>query len=280
MHTWQKILENKKIYLDVTKKTGFVQSSNCRKDFKKIKMWMLHFLFIDASKLFEFALQFIIFYNFFQILKQKNFYIMLSYFFSFILYLGVVFIMYNCDIAVAMLWIIYGGVIVIFFVYSLMWFEVSRYNWGPSMPSVALYSLIVSLFIFFIYFFSLDFDIFNYLNDLNFYVDTRTLALNFDLIKELQLIGDGLLFHTSLLFLLSMYFLFFGCLSVVVIILISKRLNKFNSTNLEVQVRKNLIDNLLVQKHQEFFIQDIENTFLTRSVAKHNRLSSKFHKIN
>lgn len=243
-------------------------------------MWMLHFLFIDASKLFEFALQFIIFYNFFQILKQKNFYIMLSYFFSFILYLGVVFIMYNCDIAVAMLWIIYGGVIVIFFVYSLMWFEVSRYNWGPSMPPMALYSLIVSLFIFFIYFFSLDFDVFNYLNDLNFYVDTRTLALNFDLIKELQLIGDGLLFHTSLLFLLSMYFLFFGCLSVVVIILISKRLNKFNSANLETQVRKNLIDNLLVQKHQEFFIQDIENTFLTRSVVKHNRLSSKFHKIN
>jgi hypothetical protein len=118
------------------------------------------------------------------------------------------------------------------------------------------------------------------LNDLNFFTDTRTLAVNFDLVKELQLIGDGLLFHTSLLFLLAMYFLFFGCLSVVVIILIAKRSDKLNSLNLESRNRQNLTNGLFVQKHQEFFIQDVENTFLTHGVIKHNRLSAKFHKIN
>ena len=90
-------------------------------------MFMEYLTFFDSLTFWEFFLQTLIIYNAFQLLKQKNFYYLLAYFFLYILFSGVYLIYIECSLAAILLWLIYFGVIIIFFVYSLMWFEQNKY---------------------------------------------------------------------------------------------------------------------------------------------------------
>ena len=82
-----------------------------------------YLLSLYTINIFEFIIQIILFYNLIQIIRQNNFYYLLSYFLLFIFYLGIYLILFDMDIACIILWILYGGVLIIFFIFSLMWFE-------------------------------------------------------------------------------------------------------------------------------------------------------------
>lgn len=242
-------------------------------------MWLTHFIFINISKWFELLLQFVVFFNFFQIIRQQNFYIMLSYFFCFVLYMGILFIFFNCDIASIIIWIIYGGVIIIFFIYSIMWFEPSRYTWN-NMTTLSFNTIfVIFCFCFCFCFCSLDV---NFLLHLYFYNVTliekeSDLALNYT--RELQLLGDGLLFNTSVLFIMSSYFLFFGCIVVVLIILVARRMTSLNSINTSILSEYQYRSTIFIQKAQSQIIQNSEELYQTYSFQKYFRITTKIHKI-
>ena len=52
---------------------------------------------------------------------------MLAYFLNFNLFLGIYLVLYDLDLLAIILWIVYGGIIIIFFMYSLMWGELSNF---------------------------------------------------------------------------------------------------------------------------------------------------------
>ena len=72
------------------------------------------FIYIREINLFEIIFQIILLYNITQLLKQSNFYYLISYFFITIIYLGIFLIVYDLDLNCVILWIIYGGVCIIY----------------------------------------------------------------------------------------------------------------------------------------------------------------------
>ena len=83
-------------------------------------MFIDYLLHIKGVKILEAVLQVVVLYNFIQFIKQKNVYYLLAYFLNTILFLGLALIFYDLDLVAIVLWIVYGGVIIIFFLYSLM----------------------------------------------------------------------------------------------------------------------------------------------------------------
>ncbi len=107
---------------------------------------------------------------------------------------------YDLDLGAIILWIIYGGVIIIFFLYSLMWIEILKIN---------IFFLDSRLLYYFSFYFYIYFIIFDILNDISvvffnsfaynmsFYFE----ILNFDIYDELELLGDSFFFFQFFFFL-------------------------------------------------------------------------------
>jgi NADH:ubiquinone oxidoreductase subunit 6 (subunit J) len=68
------------------------------------------------------------------------------------LFAGIQLIVYDLDLVAIILWIIYGGVIIIFFVYSLMWVDFSKNEYYSNKFKLFYYGF-VNFFIFFIFYF-------------------------------------------------------------------------------------------------------------------------------
>ncbi len=244
-------------------------------------MFYEYILYLKNESLIEFIIQVILFYNLIQILKQNNFYYLLAYFLNFIVYLGLYLIIFDLDIICAILWIVYGGVILIFFIYSLLWFEnIKNINYFSK------YKIIYYLFNFFILFsyfllniktieYSINITKYNTFNYRDFYA-----FLNLDTYEELDNLGWGLIYYSTFFFLIISYMLFLACCCSVVIIINSKKI-KYTYINIYyLFIKKNInLFSFNIYKYQHFFTQEYENINQIHSLNKNFKINQNFHKI-
>lgn len=234
------------------------------------------FLYLNEINLVEIIFQVILLYNITQLLKQINFYYLISYFFITIIYLGIFLILYDLDLNCVILWIIYGGICIIFFVYSLMWFEVLKVFYKNI---TYIKKNIFLIFILIISFFYYKFYKINYYLSNNLYINYY---LNSELnkIQELEILGWGLIYYTTFIFVLFSYFLLINC----IIITILNNNNKKIKTNLLNYyylyfLKNNNLYYLSFIKNQHFFIQDYENNIQNNSTVKNFKITNYFHQI-
>lgn len=217
-------------------------------------MWSFwsYFYSIQQFTVLEFVIQLILIYNMFQIFYCINFFYMLAYFLNFNLFLGIYLVLYDLDIFAIILWIVYGGIIIIFFMYSLMWGELSNF---------LLFSKNLKFFIFilvsFIYLNSLDLLDFYEIKFFNNLLVNYYEFLSYDNTEELENIGWMLIYLSTYYFLLLSYLLLFSCCAVIVIVLNSKKIKYFNFF-FELTKNKNLQFNAI--KFQNFYLQDFNFT--------------------
>lgn len=205
----------------------------------------------------EFLLQIALFYNFVQLLRQYNFYFLLAYFLTFVVFSGIQLIVYDLDLVAIVLWIIYGGVIIIFFIYSLMWVDFAKNEYYSNKFKLFYYSFISFSTFFSFYLLGLDsgyetcvitfkyFDFYMLLNQIN--------------IEELEGLGWSLIYFTTAFFLMLSYFLFLVCCTSIVIVINSKKI-KYNSQEDYINYFRNFIVkfNFNFYKVQNFFVQDYD----------------------
>lgn len=231
---------------------------------------------LKALNLLEFFLQITLFYNFIQLLRQSNFYFLLAYFLTFILFAGIQLIVYDLDLVAIILWIIYGGVIIIFFVYSLMWVDFSKNEYYSNRFKLFYYGFVnFSIFSIF-YFLNLEegfefkFLTFRYFD---FY-----LLLTQSNLEELEGLGWSLIYFTTAFFLLLSYFLFVVCCTAITIVINSKKI-KYNTQEDYINYFKQFIVkfNFNFYKVQNFFVQDYDSLYRTYINNKIFKIDTKFH---
>nr|QIB71974.1 NADH dehydrogenase subunit 6 [Gruberia lanceolata] len=236
---------------------------------------------VKGVNFLEFILQIILLYNLIQILRQDNFYYMLGYFLNFILFLGINFVMYDLDIVAIILWIVYGGVIIIFFIYSMMWIDYTKFYSISSKLTLLQYFIICFFIIFIIFFFSIEFT--NESENLVIYQifwNNYYEILQLDLNEELDILGWGVLYYSTFYFLIISYFLFLACCCVVFIIISTRKIKYKNAyTNYNYIFKNQYLYNFTIYRYQYFYLQDYENTYKLNSVNKNFKISNKFYKV-
>ena len=234
------------------------------------------FLYFKEINLIEILFQVILLYNIVQLLKQINFYYLISYFFLTIIYLGIFLILYDLDLNCVILWIIYGGICIVFFTYSLMWFEVFK-NFYKNINYMRKYIFLVIILVFFFYYYK--FYNINYFLKNNLYINYY-LNVELNKIQELEILGWGLLYYTTFIFILFSYFLLINCIIVTILNNNNKKIktNLLNYYYLYFLKNKNLYY-LSIIKNQHFFIQDYENNIQSNSVVKNFKITNYFHQI-
>ena len=164
---------------------------------------------------FELFFQLFIVYNLIQLFKQSNFFFVLAYFLNFVLFVGLSMIFCDLDLGAIILWIIYGGVIIIFFLYATMWSETVKSN-------VFFFDYRLGFFLFYVYIFYIfmhlitDFKII----EKNWIIDYIDIYMIFDVdtYEELEMLGASFFFFSLFYFILCTIALVISCFSIVVII--------------------------------------------------------------
>lgn len=242
-------------------------------------MFLFNIIYIRPLYLVEFFLQLFIFYNLVQLLKQTNFYYLLSYFILVIVYIGLFLIIYDFDLNAAILWIIYSGVIIIFFLFSIMWIDVFK-NFYKDL------SIKNNFFNFFLLLFFLVYFIFNTkIQNLHFQF-LKNCYINYynynskDIFKELELLGWGIIYYTPFLFILISYFLLLNCLIIIFIINYSKeRKYSFMYNYHSFFFKKNVLLNLNIIKNQYFYIQNSNSIYQNHTITKNYKITNYYHTI-
>ena len=205
----------------------------------------------------------------------------MAYFLNTILFLGLGLIFYDLDLVVIILWIVYGGVIIIFFLYSLMWYETARLFYYNSKSRLFSYGVSFSFFLLIMYYFNLELS--NETVNLplaqvilvNYYE-----ILNFDIYEELESLGWGIVYYTTFLFVLISYLLFLACCTVVVLIINSKKIRYTSIDNYFNYIKNNSdLFYFNIYKTQNFYVQDYETTYQESSTVKNFKVSHTFHSI-
>lgn len=234
------------------------------------------FFYLNNINFLELIFQVIIIYNIYQILNQSNFYYIISYFFLLIIYFGIFLILYDLDLNCIILWIIYGGICIIFFIYSLMWFEVFKSFYKNITFQKKNYFIIILIII----------TILNYrYTDINYFFQNK-FYLNYyeinelDKIQELEILGWGILYYTTILFILFSYFLLFNCIIVTILNNNNKKIknNLLNYYYYYFLKNQNLYF-LSFIKNQHFFNQEYENNYQNYSLLKNYKITNYFHQV-
>lgn len=234
------------------------------------------FFYIRDINLVEFFLQITILYNIMQLLKQLNFYYLLAYFFLTVIYLGIFLIIYDLDLNCVILWIIYGGICIIFFIFSLMWFEIFKNLYKNTFFQKKFF--FIPIFLIFL-FFNYKHTNVDYILNNKFYTNYY-LMNELDRIQELELLGWGIIYYTTFLFILFSYFLLINCITVTILNNNSKKIknNILNYYYLYFLKNKNLY-HISYIKNQHFFLQDYENNNQTYSLNKNYKITNYFHQL-
>lgn len=201
---------------------------------------------------------------------------------NFILFLGLYLILFDLDIICIILWILYGGVIIIFFIYSLLWFENIKNNKYINKYRFIYYFFSFILFIFFCLINNLDYLDTNFkkVNDTLYVWKDFYIFLVNDINEELENLGWGILYYSTFFFLILSYMLFLSCCIAIVIILNAKKVKYLFINIYYLLFKKNV--NLLsfnIFKYQHFYTQDYENINQIYSIHKNFKVTNKFHKI-
>lgn len=244
-------------------------------------MFIEYLLHLKGIKFLETLLQVTVLYNFIQFIRQKNIYYLLAYFLNTILFLGLVLIFYDLDLVAIILWVVYGGVIIIFFLYSLMWYENARLIYYNSKSRLFTYGISCGFFGLIMYYFNLEFST----ETINLPLAQLTLVnyyeiLNFDIYEELEGLGWGLVYYTTFLFILISYLLFLACCTVVVLIINSKKIRYVGIDNYFNYIKNNSdLFYFNIYKNQNFYVQDYETTYQDSGTVKNFKVSHNFHSM-
>lgn len=189
-------------------------------------------------------------------------------------------ILYDLDLGAIILWIIYGGVVIIFFLYAIMWVEALKTNIF-FFESRFIYYFFSYIFLYLLFFNSvLEFDIVmceNHKYNIIFYFET----LIFDIYEELESLGDSFFFFSLFFFFLSTIVLVVTCFSIVILISNLKKIKYFSFFNFYSSLHKQLdFFKYVILKNQHFYNQEYDTTFLKYSLPKIFKVSVSFHRIN
>ena len=234
------------------------------------------FIYIKEINLFEIIFQIILLYNITQLLKQSNFYYLISYFFITIIYLGIFLIVYDLDLNCVILWIIYGGICIIFFTYSLMWFEVFK-NFYKNVNYLKknIFYIFFLIVIFFNYrHYNIDYFLKNTYY-INYYLENEL-----NKIQELEILGWGLIYYSTFIFILFSYFLLINCITITILNNNNKKIKNNLLNYYYVYLLKNKdLYYLSYMKNQHFFVQDYENNNQNFSTTKNFKVTNYYHQI-
>ena len=261
---------------------------NCKKKKKVSKKYcfflnrtyLIFYTFhLNFLNLTEFFLQTIIIYNSLQILKNNNFYYVYFYFLINLIYICIFLITYDMDLNSIILLIIYGGLMIIFLVYSIMWLEIFKNFYKLIKFKNNLVYFIIMFFTFIYYVKNTSFFSFIYFLFINSYINFYQFNSK-NLTKELEILGWGLLYYTSFIFLIISYFLFLNCLVVVTIINNSKKLkNNFLGFYFVYFLKNKNLFFFNIIKSQYFFIQDYENIYQKNTLIKNFKIINHYHQV-
>lgn len=239
-------------------------------------MVLQQFISFQIFNAVEFFFQVTLFYNFVQLLRQYNFYFLLAYFLTFVVFSGIQLIIYDLDLVAIILWIIYGGVIIIFFIYSLMWIDFARNEYYSNKFKLFYYSFIG--FVTFFSFYSLSLNSGYESHTISFKYFDFYILLNQINIEELEGLGWSLIYFTTSFFLTLSYFLFLICCTSITIVISSKKI-KYSSQEDYIDYFKNFVIkfNFNFYKVQNFFAQDYDTLYRFFINFKNFKISTIFH---
>lgn len=183
------------------------------------------------------------------------------------------------DLNSVILWIIYGGLCIIFFIYSLMWFEIFKNFYKLIKIKINMYIYIfLFVLIFYILLNSKNLNITFYLNN-NFFLNYYELNIKNN-IQELEMLGWGIIYYSTIIFIIISYFLLLNCFIIFIIINNIKKIknNTLNYYYIFFFKNKNLYYFNII-KNQNFFIQDYENTYQHYALNKNFKINNFFHQI-
>ena len=160
-----------------------------------------------------------------------------------------------------------------------MWFEIFKNSYKFLKIKNNIYYFIIILFIIFYYLLNIKYLNFSLILKNNFYIDFYIINSK-NKIKELELLGWGLIYNFTFLFLMISYFLLLNCFIVIIIILNSKKIknNLLNNYYIYFLKNKNLYF-LNIIKNQNFYIQNYENVYQKNTLNKNFKISNFFHQI-
>ena len=239
-------------------------------------MLLEYLLWCKTASLYGFFFQLCIAYNLIQLFKQINFFFTLAYFLNLVVFVGLGMILHDLDLGAIILWVIYGGVIIIFFLFATMWSETEKSN-------IFFYDYRLMYFLFYIivsyYFISIvsDFDDFFKVTQVKFQ-DVYNIA-RCDSIEELEQLGGSFFFFSLFYFIICTIALVVACFSIVTIILTLKKIKVCSFVSYLTYCNFFFINfNAILLKNQQFYNQEQENTYLKNSIIRVHKISIKFHR--
>lgn len=225
---------------------------------------------------YEVILQLVIIYNLIQLFKQVNFFFTLAYFLNLVVFVGLSMIFFDLELGAIILWVIYGGVIIIFFLYATMWSETVKTN-------LFFFDYRLAFFLFYIYIFYCFISLVAELEFMTQYGFIRFVGvynfLGLDSYEEFEMLGASFFFFSLFFFILCTIALVVSCFSIVVIILTLKKLKAQAFVSYMLFNQKYLwFSQVIILKNQHFFNQEYDSTYLQNSTSRIYKISVKFHR--
>lgn len=225
---------------------------------------------IYLSNWWQLFLIIIIFYNLYQLIRQFNIIYFLGYFLFFITYVGLLLFYYDLDIFCLILWMVYGGLIVVVFLFLLMWDDFTKSKTISSVYQSFLYGGIIIIFSFFFIlaslgsFFTGRFSFFLNIEHASYYT-----FINLDVEEELEVLGWGFSTSHSLGIFFVTILLSLTCFVIVNIIGLGRRVRwgGFEGSISLGALQKQQFKKILLRV-QNFFIQERSSTGVPRRILK------------
>lgn len=161
-------------------------------------------------------------YNLYQLVKQQYVIYFLGYKMLFLVYLGWWLIATNLDIAALILWIVYGSFIVVVFIFTFLWLDVSKLTTFYNHIKISKQNILIMFFCI-----MFGFAITNYLDSFSYYwtiawVDYYTI-LNLQRTAEIECLGWIVSVVHPFLVIITSIILSITCVVCVVLVIASKK---------------------------------------------------------
>lgn len=184
---------------------------------------MFYFLQLRYGNLFFFCLQFIICYNLYQLIQQAHLIYIIGYKFCILFYIGYLMICLELDIFSCILWMVYGSFLIVIFIMSFSWVEVTHFLFFEIASRYWVYLLIILAIVILVYF-NLGSS-----NEILYGIIWEVILINYyevlaiDLEEELEVLGWGLGFDNLMAVFLISILLTIACICIVCLIVAAKK---------------------------------------------------------
>lgn len=184
---------------------------------------MFYFLQLRCNNLWFFCLQFIICYNLYQLVQQAHLIYIIGYKFCILFYIGYLMIYLELDIFSCILWIVYGSFLIVIFIMSFSWVEVTHFLFFEIASRYWVYLLIILAMVLLVYFNLVS------SNEVLYGIIWEVIWINYyevlaiDLEEELEVLGWGLGFDNLMAVFLISILLTIACICIVCLTAAAKK---------------------------------------------------------